>query len=117
MTEKSGRVGSRIVHSVCTGNAEKAGRTKLLLVASEEGALGMDEGFVRGCGLRELPERFFVATGREFIYGREFICGSETYDQRPSLRNECGREQVSISITVWREEVQFLLGAVQEGIR
>jgi len=34
--QKSGRVGSRIVHSVCTGNPEKAAGQKLR-AASEEG--------------------------------------------------------------------------------
>jgi hypothetical protein len=38
-------------------------------------------------GLRELPERFFIGTGRELT--KKIHKESETYDQRPGLRNEC----------------------------
>src|ERR1700728_4460742 len=60
--------------------------------------------------------QFRANRGRIYVKEENSYRRVTLYDQRPGLRNECGREQGSISIAVWRTEIQLLLGAMPEGV-
>ena len=67
--------------------------------------------------LQELPERKLGAPGREFLSARQISLRGGVHDHRSGLWHQSGREQSCGADGIQREDLQLLLGGLQEKIR
>jgi hypothetical protein len=126
----------RIVHRVCTGNAETVLSSQFSVLSSQFSVLssqfsvGMPRmisalleimalvtTFTLSIRLQELPERKLGAPGREFLSARQISLRGGVHDHRSGMWNQSGREQSCGTDGIQRQDVQLLLGGLQEKIR
>ena len=135
----------RVVHRVCTGNAETvlSSQFSVLVLSSQFSVLssqfsvlssqfsvGMPrtfQVFAGDCGsfitfapllrLQELPERKLGAAGREFLSARQISLRGGVHDHRSGMWHQSGREQSCGADGIQREDLQLLLGGLQKEVR
>jgi hypothetical protein len=73
--------------------------------------------FTLSIRLQELPERKLGAPGREFLSARQISLRGGVHDHRSGMWNQSGREQSCGTDGIQRQDVQLLLGGLQEKIR